>query len=474
MAQRHYTVHRPDHRPQTTAHLAQTMSLLEMNNTALAEKIQSELAANPALEMREDNRCPACGKRLVGQFCSVCSRPQLAGPAEPIVFVSSRFSSSYGGGYSRQEDQDSFESFTVEAEDLPMFVLNQVRADLSDDEKPIAVAILHGLDEYGFFTQPLVELAMHFHVPLSKVEKVRRIIQQSDPIGVGSQSAQEALIVQLEALLDEGVVIPPLTKRALETGYQELSKQKYRSLAQRLGIALHDVEQIVEFIAANLNPFPAHSHWGTFRNQTNDGPERYQDPDIIISTNKRDPDAPLFVQILWPIYGNLYVNQAIKAYLSSQSNGEGEKLLEEQQKATLLIKCLAQRNHTLVQLMQILADKQRDFILHGDLHSQPLTRAGIAEELGVHESTISRAVSSKTVQLPSGRIIPVATFFDRSLHIRTMIREMVEKEKKPLSDTKITSRLTQNGYNIARRTVAKYRAMEGIPPAHQRKGSQQS
>ena len=98
-----------------------------------------------------------------------------------------------------------------------------------------------------------------------------------------------------------------------------------------------------------------------------------------------------------------------------------------------------------------------------------MTRAKVADELGVHESTISRAVSGKTVQLANGRIVPLGIFFDRSLHIRAVIRKMVKNEKEILTDTQIVSMLAKNGYRIARRTVAKYRAMEGILPAHLRR-----
>jgi RNA polymerase sigma-54 factor len=98
-----------------------------------------------------------------------------------------------------------------------------------------------------------------------------------------------------------------------------------------------------------------------------------------------------------------------------------------------------------------------------------MTRAMVAEELGVHESTISRAVSSKSIQLPSGKIVPISKFFDRSLQVRTIIKDLIAKEEKPLSDTKIACKLEEDGYNIARRTVAKYRSMEGILPAHLRK-----
>ncbi|MCH7663929.1 MAG: RNA polymerase sigma-54 factor, partial [Chloroflexi bacterium] len=96
------------------------------------------------------------------------------------------------------------------------------------------------------------------------------------------------------------------------------------------------------------------------------------------------------------------------------------------------------------------------------------TRAKLAEELGVHEATISRAVSGKSVQLPSRKIIPISRFFDRSLHIRSELKLIIGKEQMPLSDAKLTVLLAERGFNIARRTVAKYRSMEGILPAHLR------
>jgi RNA polymerase sigma-54 factor len=118
--------------------------------------------------------------------------------------------------------------------------------------------------------------------------------------------------------------------------------------------------------------------------------------------------------------------------------------------------------------MTRLAVLQKSFILHGDIHLEPLTRASLAIELQVHESTISRAVSSKTVQLPNGRIVPLSKFFDRSLNIRTVLKQIIEEESKPLSDNEIVDVLRCKGFNVARRTVAKYRAMEGILPSHLR------
>ncbi len=125
--------------------------------------------------------------------------------------------------------------------------------------------------------------------------------------------------------------------------------------------------------------------------------------------------------------------------------------------------------------MQRLLEKitlyQKAFINKGEKYINPMTRASLAKELGLHESTISRAVSNKTVQMPGGRIIPLAKFFDRSLGVRAELKEIIEEEnlKNPLSDTKIADKLKERGYKVARRTVAKYRSMEGILPAHMRK-----
>ena len=168
---------------------------------------------------------------------------------------------------------------------------------------------------------------MH-HVPLSKIEHVRSLIQHSDPIGVASQTPQEALIIQAEVLREEGTEIPPLTKRALEEGFMELSKQEIRRFEQTSWVFLHsDTEKIISFIGENLKPLPCSRPLG----QPSEPNrmillDRYQDPDIIISKNRNEPDAQLIVQVLWPIYGNLHINQFLKKVISEQET-EGTKML---------------------------------------------------------------------------------------------------------------------------------------------------
>jgi RNA polymerase sigma-54 factor len=145
-----------------------------------------------------------------------------------------------------------------------------------------------------------------------------------------------------------------------------------------------------------------------------------------------------------------------------------EEWKEQFDRASLFVKCMQQRENTMQQLMTVLVQTQREFILNGDRHLIPMTRAQIAEIIGVHESTISRAVSDKSVALPDKRIIPLARFFDRSLPARDCLKEIVNTEQEPLTDEEISERLQDYGVDIARRTVAKYRSMEGIPSARVR------
>jgi len=157
-----------------------------------------------------------------------------------------------------------------------------------------------------------------------------------------------------------------------------------------------------------------------------------------------------------------------KQALTQTTADTRENMRNDLEKASLFIKCLQQRNHTMQRMMFRLVMLQRDYILRGEKHLKPFTRARLSEELEVHESTISRAVSGKSVQLPSRRIVPLSSFFDRSLNVRTILKNFINEETRPLSDSELAELLSEQGFSVARRTVAKYRAMEGILPAHLR------
>jgi RNA polymerase sigma-54 factor len=169
--------------------------------------------------------------------------------------------------------------------------------------------------------------------------------------------------------------------------------------------------------------------------------------------------------------GTLRVNPLFKQAIQQASEEKKEDWRADLERASLFVKCIQQRNHTMQRLMQRVVSLQKDFILHGDKYMKPVTRARLSVELDVHESTISRAVASKTVQLPNRKIVPLSEFFDRSLNVRSVLKDIIVQENHPLSDTELVEILQKQGINVARRTVAKYRAMEGILPAHLRRPS---
>jgi RNA polymerase sigma-54 factor len=300
------------------------------------------------------------------------------------------------------------------------------------------------------------------------VEGIQRKIQHAEPYGVGSCSPQEALLVQLD-LLGESHDIPVLARPMIEKEMGLLSRHQYAELARAFKVSLRTVHQAVAFISENLNPFPARSHWGDVRQSTETPPQVYHRPDILISYLNDDPTKPLLIEIIMPLNGTLRVNPMFRSAIHEAEQEKKDDWKNDLERASLFVKCLQQRNHTITRLMQRVAGLQRNFICHGEKYLKPVTRASLSVELGVHESTISRAVANKAVQLPNGRIVPLAMFFDRSLNVRKVLKEIIEKEGRSLSDTEIADLLSQQGYQVARRTVAKYRAMEGILPAHLRR-----
>jgi RNA polymerase sigma-54 factor len=456
-------------RPLTTAHLAQTMTLLGLTNDELKQQIESELASNPALELKEERRCPTCHRMLPEKtHCPVCSQQQTVVSDEPVVFISPR-EDFYPTREAVDEYQPDDRDFSPAVEELPAYVLRQVAQELTDpQDRKLAAYLLAHHDEDGLLTIEPVEAAYYYHIPLSRVEAVQKVIQRADPVGVCSVNTQQALLVQLE-LLAETQVVPDLAQKIIRDAMDLLTHRQYNEIAHRFNTGLRQVQEAVHFIGDNLNPFPGRSHWGDVRQPASEGVEVYHRPDIIISLMNDDLGKPLVVEIVMPIHGILRINPLFKLAIQQANPEKREEWKNDYERASLFVKCLQQRNNTMQRLMQRVAGMQREFILFGEKHLKPVTRVSISRDLEVHESTISRAVSGKTVQLPNRKIIPLSSFFDRSLNVRTVLRDMIATESSPLSDSDLVDMLTTKGFEVARRTVAKYRAMEGILPAHMRR-----
>ena len=453
-------------KPQATAHLAQTMTLLNMGSGEIEEEIQKNLAENPALEIDETNHCVVCGAEIsYGVLCRNCLKEQLKQDAQYLTFVTTR---EYPVSEQHEDSDDYFEDGTMDRQTLPEYILRQVGMELDDREKIVAATILTQLNEDGFADVDVLELASYHHIPISSVENVISLIQHADPVGAGTRNAQEAMLVQIDEL-KKGKSIPALTEEIISKNYHALLKKQFPEIAQEYGISTRQVEEIASFITMNLNPFPARSNWGDVRNPQEKDLMAIGSPDIVLSYLENNPQNPIVIEIFQPANSNLILNTKYHNAMKSVDKETKTIMRKDLEKASLFIKCLQQRTNTILRMAQTLVEMQEKYIREGNKYLKPITRAEIAKKLDVHESTISRAVSSKTIQLPNKKVYPLSVFFDRSLQVRTEIKEIVEKEKKPMSDLAIKKKLEKKGIHIARRTVAKYRDMEGILPAYQRK-----
>ena len=455
---------------QTTAHLAQTMTLLNMNLGELNQEINRALNENPALVIKEERHCPTCNHLLhEGQICPICSRPRGSDGDESIVFMSAR--GEFMPKSSVSEDEIfSDENMGSEEIRLEEYVLRQIISDLKEEDRIIAAYILNQLDDDGFFTEALEDVSNYYHVSVAKIKEIIKIIQKADPVGIASASPEEAIRVQLDELRENEKV--PETYLIIGEKYlYQLLKKQFKEISQELKIPVQVINEAAEFFSKNLNPYPTRAHWGTFRQPSKEKNQVYSNPDVIISHLNNDPKQPLLIEVIIPYISLLEINPLYVQAIKEADDDTKTELRSDYEKANLFIKCLQQRNNTMQRLLERISTLQKDFILKGEKFNKPLTRSQIAGELKVHESTISRAVSSKSVQLPGGKIIPMSIFFDRSLGIRAELKEVISSEKKddPLSDSEIVKILGKKGFEVARRTVAKYRLMEGILPAHQRR-----
>lgn len=454
-------------RPLTTAHLAQTMTLIGLAAVELEEVLAAELAANPALELVNELRCPNCGRRLKRMPCPVCNVAP-SGADGPIVYLSAR--SAYSGSFSGDgADDDGREPVEPRApEKLAEQVLRQIAPALAVDDRPIAAYLLARLDERGFMPESPAESAQFLHASLRRVEAVLNLIQHADPPGLGARDTRGSLLLQLESLAEEGKH-HPLARECIAHHWDLLCRHDLGRLARLLNVSREAVKEARDFIHRNLTPYPAEAFWGDGRGPAPVNGSAYYRPDVIIARPADGDNAPLHVEVFTPVAGRLRVDPTIRAALAECAEDERESWERYIERALLFAKCLQQRNNTMCRLLEVIAREQRDFILGGDRDLKPLTRASLATRLGVHESTISRAVANKTTALPDGRIVPLAKFFDRSLSVRHAVKSIVAAEQRPLTDDEIAVCLARQGYRVARRTVAKYRAAEGILPAAARR-----
>jgi RNA polymerase sigma-54 factor len=244
----------------------------------------------------------------------------------------------------------------------------------------------------------------------------------------------------------------------------DLGEHRYGVIAQAMGITYEEVVLARDFMRHHLRPYPLERAVdGGSPSETT-----FLLPDVII----REEGEQLVVEVIESRRFYLRLNPLYQDLARAVSQGQEQVSLEEREhlrtfvsRARLFLTNLRQRRETIRRIAEYLVERQESFLRHGVRYLAPLTRAEVALAIGVHESTVSRATSNKYVQLPNKEIVPFSHFFTASLSVKDVISELVINEKIPLTDQEIVELLRQRGFDVARRTVAKYRAQLGILPS---------
>ena len=371
---------------------------------------------------------------------------------------------------SSQEDEEKREfmfNSLVQATSLQENLIEQVRmSELNNGEVSIAEMIVGNIDDYGYLKASVDELAMTTSVEPERIEHVLKTIQTFHPPGVGARDLRECMILQLE----RKKLKHTLEYKIVNECFDALSKRRIPEIARVLGRDLDDIQESLQRIA-NLEPRPGREFLPN--NDIYVMPEVFVDKvdgEFVVTTNN---DHIPHLRI-----SNHYKDLMARA----ESSPEVRNYIREKIRAgKFLIKSLHQRQSTILNIGKEIVKRQREFMEKGTAFLKPLTMVMVAEVVGVHETTVSRAVSGKYMQTPHG-IFEMKYFFTSGLQTsdgesmsNTSVKEMIEEifknedQTKPLSDQEVVKMLQAKGIQIARRTVAKYRAELGILPSNLRK-----
>ncbi len=344
-------------------------------------------------------------------------------------------------------------------------ILLQFRAVAPPELHAVGEVLISALDARGYLKGDLEELAEAAGATLDQAQQALYILQHLDPPGLGARDLAECLLAQLEVV---DTAAPPRTREFIAYCLHSGPAQMAAS-ARRLGLSRKQLEEILEFIRENLHPYPANLTDGGF----DDGPPPAAQPDVIVSRE----GARFVVNV--PLSHRLEVRldalyQRIAEQLRYRRNlvGHEERVRQNVRAARELIGLLQRRVHTIAAVAEAIVRFQADYFITQDPETlRPLDQKDIAELTGLHESTVCRAVKGKHMLLPDGTLVPMEMFFDDAAPARAALLRVIRHEPpdRPYSDKRLAEMLTQLGYPIARRTVTKYRAQLGIPPAHRRK-----
>jgi RNA polymerase sigma-54 factor len=476
-----------------TPQLQQAIRLLQLSSIELQQEIQEALESNPLLEENErEEEIPEI-KSEADNAAENGENPDAAETTYDDDFETSvtdvesnseadndwteNFESMTAPTGSRSGSDDDYPD--IDARNSPPQTLRDhllwqmQMTPFSDDDRQIAMALIDAINEDGYLSCKLEEiqqaLSRNQSIEIDEIEAVLHQIQNFDPIGVGARDVGECLQLQMKALPPDTPGLKAGLNLATPQNLALLANRDYTQLRRNLKLPPEELQQVIHLIQS-LNPRPG--------NSVTSSQAGYIVPDIIVKKVRGVWRAELNADVSPRLRINRHYEKMIHRGDSSSDN---RYLQDQLQQARWFIKSLNSRNETLLKVARTIVDRQRAFFDHGAEAMKPLVLHDVAEAVTMHESTISRVTTNKYMLTPRG-IFELKYFFSSHVStadggtcsataIRSIIKKLVEAETptRPISDSKIAEILAEQGINVARRTVAKYRESMSIPPSSQRK-----
>ncbi len=468
--------------------LRQSLKILQVAALDLRSVIQEELESNPTLEEQSGEGISLDEEREKASNDSSDSAPvtdDRDSGSDTLDFSESKEFEILGkldedwrdymaqaGGAQPYTNEDAerrqhfFDSLVSETS-LQEHLLRQ--ADLSDVEPPIRAALEHvvgSLDERGFTTQNASDIALQAGLPLDAVQTAFRLIKTFEPAGIGAADLGECLLLQLQAK-GRG---ESLAAKIVRDHFQLLTRRRIPEIARKVGAHLDDVQLAIEEIGA-LDPAPG-------RRYAEDS-NRVVVPDVTVEKDDDEWKIILNSDYIPRLrISNTYREMIARGTITKQ---ERDYLRERIRSGKFIINSIEQRQQTIERITREILKVQRDFFEEGVSKLRPLTMTQIADAVGVHETTVSRAIANKFIKTPHG-VFDMKYFFTpgyessggesvSNTSVKEMINDLIagEDRSQPLSDQEIVAKLQERGIKIARRTVAKYREELGLLPSNLRR-----
>lgn len=444
--------------------MRQSLEILQATALELRQLLRQELETNPVLEDDSVALSVEATETEMGAADEELERMAACDDAyrEEMILAGR----SLGRNREREELRDHLYDSIQSPRTLQQHVLEQLQAAEATPAVREAMQVLVGsLDARGFLVSSPEELALTFSLRLDDVEAARHLLGTFEPRGLGARDLRECLLLQLQGRGQ------PLAERIVRDHLDLLARNKRPEIARTLGTSLADVNEAAAFIGT-LDPNPARD----FAPDDN----RYVNPDVRMF---RDEAGAWQVELNHDDVPRLRIGHGYKDLLVDPATPPDARafIRDKIRSGKFVIQCLEQRQDTLRRIAAILAAHQRDFLARGPSHLKPLTMRQVAEAVGVHETTVSRAVAGKFAETPHG-VFELRRFFTSGYQTReggdlanTSVKDRIaalvaaEDPAKPLSDDAIVRLLADGGLKIARRTVAKYREALHIPPSHLRR-----